>query len=202
VEATVFRSSIGVAMRIYRRSPLYPWCGKYLARLLLALTRPRGSVVREVNGIKYDLDLRQMIDSSLYYSGSIEPHAERTIASIVKPGMIAIDVGANIGCHTFPLARLVGPEGQVLAVEPTSAAFAKLQRNLSLNSFSNIKLIRAGLTDQDLGLAETNFTSSYRLDRQDQMPPRSRECFRSTRWYGRSRCRELILSKSIPTATR
>jgi FkbM family methyltransferase len=157
-------------MRVYRRSPLYPWCGRHLARLLLAVTRPGGSVIHEVRGIRYELDLRQVIDSSLYYAGSIEPHAECVMASVVKPGMVVIDVGANIGCHTFPLARLVGAAGRVVAVEPTSDGFAKLRRNLSLNAFSNVKLVRAGLADQDLGPVENHFLSSYRLDGKDEIP--------------------------------
>jgi FkbM family methyltransferase len=44
-----------------------------------------------------------------------------------------VDVGANIGAQTLHLARLVGPEGRVVAVEPTASAFAKLERNLALN---------------------------------------------------------------------
>jgi FkbM family methyltransferase len=47
--------------------------------------------------------------------------------------MTVIDIGANIGAHTLPLARLVGPPGTVLACEPTDWAVAKLLRNLALN---------------------------------------------------------------------
>jgi FkbM family methyltransferase len=44
-----------------------------------------------------------------------------------------LDIGANIGAHTFHLAQLVGPNGRVMAFEPTDFAFRKLRRNLDLN---------------------------------------------------------------------
>jgi len=37
---------------------------------------------------------------------------------LVIPSTIAVDVGANKGAYTFALAKLVGPTGRVLAVEP------------------------------------------------------------------------------------
>jgi FkbM family methyltransferase len=165
----MFRRIIGVSMRVYRASPFYPWCGKALALLLAFVMRPKGSVVTEVDGVKFDLDLREVIDSSLYYSGTFEPLAEKMIASIVRPGMMTIDVGANIGYHTFRLAKLVGPQGLVLAIEPTSYAFEKLERNLSLNDFPNVRLIRAGLSYRDEGDVEVRFRSSYRLDGKDEV---------------------------------
>jgi FkbM family methyltransferase len=42
-------------------------------------------------------------------------------------------VGANIGAHTLPLARAVGPNGRVLAYEPTAFAYQKLLANMALN---------------------------------------------------------------------
>jgi FkbM family methyltransferase len=54
-------------------------------------------------------------------------HAERRIVrSMVRPGMTCVDVGANVGHYTRLLARLVGPEGRVLAFEPSHSNFALL----------------------------------------------------------------------------
>ena len=36
----------------------------------------------------------------------------------IKPGMTAIDIGANLGIYSLPLARRVGPHGMVFAYEP------------------------------------------------------------------------------------
>src|SRR5579872_1904700 len=37
---------------------------------------------------------------------------------IVTPGMVVIDVGANIGAHTIFFAAATGPKGLVIAYEP------------------------------------------------------------------------------------
>ena len=37
---------------------------------------------------------------------------------LLRPGDVAIDVGANIGALTVPMARLVQPGGAVVAFEP------------------------------------------------------------------------------------
>jgi len=162
----MLRSVIGLSMRAYRASPFYPRLGKSLAKVLALTTRWRGNkpVVHTVNGITFELDLSEVIDASLYYSDTFEASAEQAIANCIKPGMTAIDVGANIGYHTFALAKLAGPAGRVLAIEPTARAFNRLKRNAELNDFKNITFIKVGLGDKELGEVEINFQSSYRLD--------------------------------------
>jgi len=43
----------------------------------------------------------------------------RRIKSIIEPGDICVDVGAHIGTYTIPIARMVGSNGFVLAIEPS-----------------------------------------------------------------------------------
>ena len=124
-------------------------------------SRPR---VKTIDGIVYELDLAEVIDSSLYYSGTFEQRAERIITGALRPGMTAIDIGANIGYHTFRMARAVAPTGRVLAIEPMSRAFAKLQRNLSLNAIDNVELLQVALGDHEAGPTQVAFQANYRLD--------------------------------------
>jgi FkbM family methyltransferase len=84
-------------------------------------------------GLTYHLDLAQGIDLAIFLFGSFEPTTRRALQRHVKPGMIALDIGANIGAHTLRLGQLVGPSGRVLAFEPTAFAFQKLRRNVELN---------------------------------------------------------------------
>jgi FkbM family methyltransferase len=162
------RKTIGAAMRVYRASPLYPRCGRVLAKLLGIVTRNTSkTVIRQIDGVTFELDMREVIDASLFYSGTFEAEAEKTITAALRPGMTAVDIGANFGYHTFRMARAVGNDGKVIAIEPTGWAFGKLQRNISLNSFDNIWPLKVALGDFDHGPREFRFQSSYRLDGTD-----------------------------------
>ena len=151
-------------MRLYRSSPLHPALGAHLARLLGWVTAPLPSPqIRVVDGLRWELDLREVIDSSLFFSGSFEPRAERAIARHLGADMTAIDVGANVGYHALRMARQVGPSGQVIAIEPAPGAVARLRRNLALNDLPNVTIVVAALGDRDIENATLQLQSSYPL---------------------------------------
>jgi FkbM family methyltransferase len=50
---------------------------------------------------------------------------------IVKPGSCCLDVGANIGEYTLPLAKAAGSKGLVLAYEPEPGAHTSLVTNVA-----------------------------------------------------------------------
>jgi FkbM family methyltransferase len=155
---------VGLLMRLYRASPLHPRLGAVLARLLgLATALVPGPRIRVVRGIRWELDLGEVIDASLYFSGSFEPRAERVIARHLGPGMVAIDVGANIGYHALPMALQVGPTGRVVAVEPSPATASRLRRNLVLNDLDNVEILVAAVGDRDVEAARLHVQSSYPL---------------------------------------
>jgi FkbM family methyltransferase len=90
-------------------------------------------IVTTKGGLTYELDLSEGIDLAMYLFGGFEPSTRAALAKCVRPGMTALDIGANVGSHTLHLANLVGANGRVYAFEPTDFAYAKLVRNLSLN---------------------------------------------------------------------
>lgn len=155
-------------MRLYRRTPLHSEkVGKILARILHLVTRNHGDQkkIKEINGVVFELDLDQVIDASLYYSDTFEENIERLIASSLKPGMVAMDIGANIGYHTFRMAKLVTGTGRVYAIEPTQRAFNRLLHNADLNpEIKNVSYLKFALSNSDLGILPVTFESSYRLD--------------------------------------
>jgi FkbM family methyltransferase len=51
----------------------------------------------------------------------------------VTPGMVALDIGANVGAYTVLLAQWVGKSGRVYAFEPAGPAFHGLVRHVALN---------------------------------------------------------------------
>ena len=61
----------------------------------------------------------------------------------LREGSTVIDVGANIGDLTVPLARAVGSTGRVYAIESNPETFNVLCANLALNSLLNTRPINA-----------------------------------------------------------
>lgn len=74
--------------------------------------------------------------------------------SVLRPGDVVADVGANVGTLTILASRLVGPAGHVLALEPNPNTYRFLLRNLTLNHARNVTAVRAaaGAADGTGGL--------------------------------------------------
>jgi FkbM family methyltransferase len=64
---------------------------------------------------------------------------------VVRPGHTVLDVGANIGAHTVPLARLAGPRGQVIAFEPQRVPYYCLCANAVLNNLDRVVCYQAAV---------------------------------------------------------
>lgn len=150
---------------IYRKLPVKP-LNSSLTKLyeIYKLHNKNKTVIAEVDGIKYQLDLKEIIDSSIYYEGCFEPMTTAIIKRYVKGGMTVFDIGANIGCHTLLFAKLVGIEGKVIAFEPMSYAYSKLKHNTELNEFNNIKLEKIALSNINQMSQDIHFRASWALD--------------------------------------
>jgi FkbM family methyltransferase len=62
---------------------------------------------------------------------------------LLRPADVAMDVGANIGALTVPMAKLVQPGGgAIVAFEPQRAIFDILCNNLRLNGLANVSAFR------------------------------------------------------------
>ena len=58
------------------------------------------------------------------------------VGKFLLPGMTAIDIGANLGVYSLPMACLVGPSGKVFAYEPGTAPRTLLERSKQLKVVS------------------------------------------------------------------
>ena len=68
-----------------------------------------------------------------------------------------VDVGANVGTYALPLARHVGEQGRVIAIEPHPVTHARLKFNRAASGFDQVTLVAAaaGPADGEL-LIETD----------------------------------------------
>ncbi len=90
----------------------------------------------------------QYIGKSMELYGEFSSFESLIFESILQPGMVAIEVGANIGAHTVPIARRVGPRGRVHAFEPQRLVFQTLCANIALNQLTNVHTHYAAAGDQ------------------------------------------------------
>jgi len=67
---------------------------------------------------------------------------------LVRPGRDAVEVGANMGSHTVPLARLMAESGRrLMAVEPQPVVFQNMCANVALNRLLNVHTENAACAD-------------------------------------------------------
>jgi FkbM family methyltransferase len=76
--------------------------------------------------------------------GEFSEMEARAFTQLVPQGGVALDIGANIGAHTIPMARLVGSSGIVVAFEPQRILYQMLCANLALNALPNVWTFWAG----------------------------------------------------------
>ncbi len=88
-----------------------------------------------------------VVGRSLHAYGEIAGDEVDSILALVRSGDHVVDAGANIGFHTLALARAVGPEGAVTAIEPQRFCFQLLCANLTLNQHTHVLPIRAAMGD-------------------------------------------------------
>ncbi len=119
-------------------------------------------------GVVYELDLSQGIDFAIYLGGIYERQTKAALRKLVPPASLVLDIGANIGAHTLHLAQLVGPNGRIIAFEPTDFAFRKLSRNLELNPELANRVTACGcfLTGADADQVPSAIYSSWPLARE------------------------------------
>jgi len=88
-----------------------------------------------------------LIQLYLYMFRVWEPVITAWFKAMLKPGDVVIDVGANIGYYTTLVAKIVGSEGRVIAIEPFPETFAALRDNVIRNKFTNVELVNAAVGD-------------------------------------------------------
>lgn len=79
--------------------------------------------------------------------GFYEKDKQELIARLVKPGMRALDIGANAGFYTLALSRLVGERGKVWAFEPLAENVVNLLKHVHANNCRNVAVIQGAVSD-------------------------------------------------------
>jgi FkbM family methyltransferase len=101
----------------------------------LRCTLPHGEIVRVLPEHRYL---------------SWNPSEYEAFRRAVRPGMTALDIGANVGAYSVLLGQWVGPSGRVVAFEPAPAPFKGLVRHLAMNRLEHVVTpVAAAVGDRD-----------------------------------------------------
>lgn len=140
-----------LALRDHLSPYVRPW-----AEPLLRLLRPLYEAALDVasmgrgipwtiNGVEYRIDPRHRHRMGAEYD---RPAAE-WLAARVRPGALALDVGANVGVYVLQFAHWSRPGGRVVAFEPNPVARAVLERHVRLNGLdSRAEIVPAAVSDR------------------------------------------------------
>jgi FkbM family methyltransferase len=98
------------------------------------------------------------------------PSLAAVFEAALRPGDIVVDVGANVGVYAAVAARLVGPEGSVLAFEPLPFPREALLELIHRNGFTQVRVLpfAVGASEGSMELHVTagasGLTSAYARD--------------------------------------
>lgn len=106
----------------------------HITRLLFPLDSVRRVWRGPLRGMKYIVQPGM----GAAFAFGIDAYNQGYFVSRVRPGMNIYDVGANCGQMALLFARLAGPGGRVVTMEPVPRNFRLLKRNLELNAVANV----------------------------------------------------------------
>ena len=145
-----------IRKQVERREQILKWNAQALESLRIS-TIPASAPGKSEAALRLELrdELVMMVPATLaaitsYVLLEQEEWFEKELSfvrSLLKPGMTAIDVGANLGVYSLPIARLIGPGGRIFSYEPGSEARALLESSCALNHFQNVEIIGLAISD-------------------------------------------------------
>jgi FkbM family methyltransferase len=117
---------------------------------------------RMASGHRMLLDCRVPWHCWAFFSGRYDDGKIALLLSLLRQGGIALDVGANIGFYTVPLAVQAKAIGsKVVAFEPLESNAAWLRHNLALNGCVNVVQVIGSALSNESGLADIVPTDDF-----------------------------------------
>jgi FkbM family methyltransferase len=100
------------------------------------------------DGYVFPVDPGTLIGWNVHFFGSYEPEVRAEIKRCLRPGDVAIDVGANVGWHALLMATCVGPRGRVFAFEPNDTTRARLTAAVQANNLGTVTIDPRAVSDR------------------------------------------------------
>ncbi|MGH9299419.1 MAG: FkbM family methyltransferase [Acidimicrobiales bacterium] len=108
-------------------------------------------------GTEVEVVLASDFGRAVFASSCYEPNELFLLSRLLAPASAFVDVGANMGLYSVAAGALVGSEGTVIAIEPSSRDRALLERNLARNGLC-VSVESCALGDAEEGTGQLNVT--------------------------------------------
>lgn len=155
-------NAIRIVIKLYNKAikmkdVIYSPLRERRQKQIVAAKEERRRFVSRINQInsRIEIDPESFLSSRVFVSGSYEPDVVHYLKRILRPGMVCVDAGANVGYLSVLMAKKVGRRGRVISFEPTQRSFASLRRNVQLNGLTNVFAEQVALADHN-GTLEFN----------------------------------------------
>jgi FkbM family methyltransferase len=132
----------------------------HLYRIVTAVLHPPGQIKTFWNDTVY-LPERSNYELLILGENLRTRGSTTTFRQQIRPGMVVVDLGANIGVYTLLAASLVGEKGRVYAFEPDPENYALLAKNVQANGYRNVVCRQQAVSNKS-GEALL-FTGEYRV---------------------------------------
>lgn len=109
----------------------------------------RRFVERKIYDYRMLLDLEDRgISRTLLLFRERELEHKLMLEKVLRPGMTVLDIGANIGYYALMELSMIGPNGVLVAVEPSPSNVVLLKRNLALNGYEGVECHQLAISDR------------------------------------------------------
>ena len=150
---TMFRTRlVWLLMRLVSYERLFAWHRRGLLRPLEAVLLRGELLVLGGMGVRIRLSAEAFApwgaQAYAVLTGTHEVQVQEALRRSVRPGDVVWDVGANIGSFALLAARVVGPAGRVVAIEPEAACAAAIRASAARNGMDGLDVREIAATDR------------------------------------------------------
>lgn len=132
---------IRAGRKLFRNTPIQrlPLVTAIYRKLFARLHPPGRETIVRYLGSEYVVPTGDITVVPSLMAGDYERAEFDALGRLLRPGMVVVDVGANIGLHAVFFGRAVGRTGRVMAFEPEPSNFGYLARNVTRNDVPQVE---------------------------------------------------------------
>ena len=137
-------------------------CASLISDFLVIFLGDKNRIIKR-NSIYYNVNLREGIDLGIF----LGIQNENSISNInkitnINDKKIVIDIGANIGSVSLPLAKMFR-NSRIVSIEPTVYAFSRLRKNVGLNPNlkKRINLLNIFISNEKMKIREVHSSWNF-----------------------------------------